>query len=126
MKRNHPESALQRVCVKWFRLQYPKYANLLFAIPNGGRRSRIEAAIMKGEGVTPGVPDLFLAIPSGIWGLHGLFIEMKSAKGVLSPAQKEMDCLLTQQRYMVHPCNSLEKFIWIIEKYLNGKSDAKN
>ena len=31
---------------------------MLFAVPNGGGRSRIEAGIMKAEGVTAGVSDL--------------------------------------------------------------------
>ena len=53
----HLESQLQRQCVAWFRLQYPKHARLLFAVPNGGGRSRIEAAIMKAEGVTAGVSE---------------------------------------------------------------------
>jgi VRR-NUC domain len=30
----------------------------VFAVPNGGYRRPIEAAIMKGLGVTPGVPDI--------------------------------------------------------------------
>lgn len=45
----HNESKLQRVCVQWFRVQYPHL--VLFAIPNGGRRGKVEASIMKGEGV---------------------------------------------------------------------------
>lgn len=60
---NHPEHELQKSCVKWFRLQYPEYTNLLFAIPNGGKRNAREAARLKAEGVTPGVPDLFLQLP---------------------------------------------------------------
>ena len=115
------------MCVKWFRVQYPQYAKLLFAIPNGGYRSAVEAAIMQGEGVTPGVPDLFFARPAMQWRAHGLFIEMKSETGKLTPAQKDMEMRLTDSGYLVHPCNSIEKFIWIIEKYLNGNpDDAKN
>lgn len=49
---------MQRMCVGWFRLQYPAVGKLLFAVPNGGARSRTEAAIMKAEGVTAGVTDL--------------------------------------------------------------------
>lgn len=54
----HAESILQRNCVTWFRLQYRSLAGLLFAVPNGGGRSRVEASIMKAEGVTPGVGDI--------------------------------------------------------------------
>ena len=38
-KPRHEESQLQRICVKWFRLQYPELAILLFAVPNGGYAS---------------------------------------------------------------------------------------
>ena len=48
----HLEGDLQRECVKWFRGLYPTDALMLFAVPNGGGRSRIEAGIMKAEGVT--------------------------------------------------------------------------
>ena len=76
----HAESALQRACVKWFRETWPEHAQMLFAVPNGGARSRVEAGIMKGEGVTAGVADLILLEARGGWG--ALCIEMKTrAKG---------------------------------------------
>ena len=36
---------MQRMCVGWFRLQYPAVGKLLFAVPNGGARSRTDAQI---------------------------------------------------------------------------------
>ena len=72
----HAESILQRNCVTWFRLQYRAHALLLFAVPNGGRRNAKEAAIMRAEGVTPGVADLILLEPRG--GFGALCIEMKT------------------------------------------------
>lgn len=72
----HLESDLQRECVKWFRGLYPTDALMLFAVPNGGGRSRIEAGIMKAEGVTAGVADLILLEARGGWG--ALCIEMKT------------------------------------------------
>ncbi len=53
----------------------------IFAIPNGGKRSKREAERLKLEGVSPGVPDLF--IPE--W---RLWIEMKSAVGRTSDEQE--------------------------------------
>lgn len=65
--------------VQWFRRKYAPIR--IFAIPNGGYRSRATAARLKAEGVSRGVPDLF--IPE--W---NLWIEMKRAKGgKLSPDQ---------------------------------------
>jgi hypothetical protein len=117
----HEESKIQQSCVRWFRLQYPGY--ILFAIPNGGRRGKVEAAIMKGEGVLAGVADLFLAMPSAIY--HGLFIEMKTSKGQRSPAQKDFGkrALMSGYEYVI--CRSVEEFIEIINNYLNTDKHGK-
>lgn len=74
--RTHEESQLQRDCVAWFRMQYPNHALMLFAVPNGGGRSPVEAAILKGEGVVAGVADLILLEARGNYG--ALCIEMKT------------------------------------------------
>lgn len=71
----------QREFVQWFRQTWPGVR--IFAIPNGGYRSIATAGRLKVEGVSSGVPDLF--VPD--W---SLWIEMKRAKGgVLSPEQKD-------------------------------------
>lgn len=54
--------------VSWWRKNHPEH--LIFAIPNGGNRSRSEGAKLKAEGVLKGVVDLF--IPS-----LALWVEMK-------------------------------------------------
>jgi len=36
----HIESQIQKDCVTWFRLQYPKIGRLLFAVPNGGEERK--------------------------------------------------------------------------------------
>ena len=60
----------------------------IFAIPNGEARSKAAGARLKLEGVSPGVPDLF--VPE--W---QLWIEMKRAKGgTISPAQKDWHAYL--------------------------------
>ena len=83
----HRESDLQIACVRWYAMQYPLYRGLLFAVPNGGSRNRIEAARMKAEGMVTGVSDLILLVPRGHFG--ALCIELKTETGRLSPAQKE-------------------------------------
>lgn len=112
----HPESRLQQSCVKWFRYQYRKHSNLLIAVPNGGARSRKEAAIMKGEGVTPGAADLLLLIPKGDCGALG--IEMKVGKGKHSDYQKQWgrDFEAAGNKYIV--CRSFDDFMLIINEYL--------
>lgn len=113
-KPRHPESELQRACVRWFRMQYPQY--LLFHVPNGGKRNAREAARFKAEGVVPGIPDLFLAV--GRHGFHGLFIEMKAGKNTTTPEQKEMMERLYRAGYSCAVCRSFEEFQIEVMKYL--------
>ena len=81
MERIPTEHEEQRELVRWFRITYRPVR--IFAIPNGGFRSMATAGRLKVEGVSPGVPDLF--VPA--W--H-LWIEMKRLKGGrLSPEQQD-------------------------------------
>lgn len=75
------EHAHQAGFLQWFRAKYP--GTLILAIPNGGKRDIVTAKKLQMEGVTPGVPDLF--VPA--W---SLWIEMKKPGGRLSEAQKNM------------------------------------
>ena len=115
----HLESQLQRQCVAWFRLQYPKHARLLFAVPNGGRRSRIEAAIMKAEGVTAGVSDLILLEPRGGYG--ALCIEMKTKESGSGQTEKQKEWQAATEaagnKYVV--CRSLDSFMAEVTKYMD-------
>jgi hypothetical protein len=75
------EHAEQAGFIQYFRAKYPN--TLILAIPNGGKRDIITAKKLQMEGVTPGVPDLF--IPA--W---SCWIEMKKPGGRLSEAQKNV------------------------------------
>ena len=111
------EHDLQVSCVRWFRLQYPQYAKLLFAIPNGGQRNAVVAAKLKAEGVQAGVPDLFLAVPGGDY--HGLWIEMKNGKaGRLSALQGSMIAALVKQGYRCEVCHSFGEFENVVKEYI--------
>jgi len=100
----------------WFRLQYPRLALNLFAVPNGGRRGKTEAAIMKAEGVTAGVADLILLVPSK--GFHALCIEMKTPDGRQQPSQKAWQEAVEAQgcRYVI--CRSIGDFMREVNSYL--------
>lgn len=111
------ESPHQKRCVKWFKLQYPQL--LMYAIPNGGQRSKAEAAIMIGEGVTRGIPDLHLPYPAG--GFHGLYIEMKTMKkhSKLSDEQIVIHARLRAQGYEVITPRTFEEFQQQVNQYLH-------
>ena len=81
----------QREFVSWFRKRHRGVR--IIAIPNGGQRSIATAARLKAEGVSAGVPDLF--IPA--W---RVWIEMKREKGgTVSADQKEWIAYLTECGY---------------------------
>ena len=97
-KRNNTESELQITCINWFREKFPKQKHLLFSIPNGG------------------VSDLFLMM--GHESSHGLWIEMKAEKGILSHDQKEFQEDALDNGYTIAVCRSLDEFKNTITKYL--------
>jgi hypothetical protein len=89
----------------------------MWAIENGGSRHPIEARNLKRRGVTPGVPDVFIACPRGA--LHGMFIEMKRKDGgKVSKAQQEMHGRLLSKGYDVRVCHGWDMARKCIEEYL--------
>jgi hypothetical protein len=81
-RRRRPEDVIQRTIVQHYRLRKAPGV-FMFAVPNGGARSPIEASIMKGTGTVAGIPDT-------IWVKDGktYALEIKSEAGRLSPAQE--------------------------------------
>lgn len=76
-----PEQHLQRAVCDHLR-QRGVRGLLWFHVPNGGRRSRIEAAIFSGLGVRPGVSDLILLNDGQAFAL-----ELKAEQGRPTTAQ---------------------------------------
>lgn len=92
---------------------------LYHAIPNAGKRSYLQAAFLRAEGMRKGVPDLFIAEPRGAY--HGMYLEMKSARGGrLSKEQKETISLLRWKGYYVAVAHGYEDAITQISDYSNG------
>lgn len=104
--------------VTWFRLQYPGV--VIMAVPNGAhlagseRVRQAKMARMKAEGLTPGVPDLF--IPA--W---RLWVEMKRRKAsVVSPEQKEMILYLTECGYEAVVARGFDEARAAVERRARG------
>lgn len=74
------ESEEQAWLFEWAEYQSGKYPELkmMYHVPNGGSRNKIEAARLKAQGVKPGVPDIVLPVARG--GYNGLYIELKRTK----------------------------------------------
>lgn len=58
----------------------------IFAIPNGGYRSKTTAVNLRNEGVKKGVWDIFCCYPRN--GFHGMYVEMKFGKNKLTEEQE--------------------------------------
>lgn len=130
-KRSREESIMQCALLKWWAANHKHFGVhewLLFAIPNGMRKGAITGAILKREGVRRGVPDLMLAVArSAVIQLrphertayrHGLFLELKTPTGIVTPEQQEFHRLLADQGYKVCVVRSLIEGINAITTYL--------
>ena len=106
----------QSMLIRWFRLQHPNI--VMYAIPNGGLRNVRVAARLKDEGVLAGVADLHLMAARG--GKHGLYIEMKSAKGTLQDNQKLFLDKAIQEGFAAKVCYGFDDAKREIESYLNA------
>lgn len=86
MKR--PEQELQKAVYKYICYAAPKV--LCFHVPNGGKRSKVEASIFKAMGVVPGVADLLLFYKRADFCLFPEMaaIELKAGKGYLTEHQE--------------------------------------
>lgn len=101
---------------------YPELA-WLHAIPNGGRRDKVEAAHLKRQGVKSGVPDLCLPVPRGNY--HGLYIEMKVGRNKPTENQQTWLYALNRNGYAVSVCYGAKEAQGAIERYLNLKEENK-
>lgn len=120
------EAIEQRLFIKRLRLDL-RTRNLPWcSVPNGGKRSLREAALLKAEGVQPGVPD-WLCFVSRVQSKHnvmerwsGLAIEFKSpsGKGRVSPAQQQWHDQLRMNGWEVHICTTAAEAWYVTMRYL--------
>ena len=105
----------QSALIRWYDREYGD--QLLFAVPNGGKRNIVTAVRLRLEGVRPGVPDLCLPVARN--GKHGLYIEMKRQRGDrLRAAQKAWIKRLIELGYEAVVCRGAEAAARQIEAYL--------
>lgn len=104
---------------EWHLGKWPEL-KLMYAVPNGGYRTKSEAARLKAQGVKAGVPDICLPVARG--GCHALYIELKRRKGgVVSQAQGEWIQALTAEGNECAVCAGADAAITIIKRYLEAK-----
>ena len=110
------EHKLQSSLFEYVILILPSLRPYIFAIPNGGHRNIVVAKKLKAEGVTRGIPDIFLCIPNGR-GKHGLFIECKVNRNSLTNEQSKFKDMIRRIGFEFKVCKNLEDFEEIIKSY---------
>lgn len=111
------EHGLQSRCVKWYRLQYSNRRHNLFAVPNGGYRTKTTAALLKDEGQLSGVADLILLVRKGTCG--ALLLEAKVKGNYQSSNQRLWQKMIEADGYEYRIFHTLEEFTEIVNEYLS-------
>ena len=103
------EDILQAEIFKWYfnnfctKKKNPKHC--IFSVPNGGYRSKREAAKFKATGLVAGVSDLIVIQPNRV-----IFIEVKLEKGRQQPNQIEFEKNVKALGFEYYVVRSLEDF----------------
>ena len=109
MPRPRPEQAIQKALFEHLRMRGVP-GLVAIHVPNGGFRKPVEAKILKGLGVIPGVPDVLL------WHDGKSFaIELKSESGRATELQLEMLDRLSQAGVFTAVCHGLDKALAVLE-----------
>jgi hypothetical protein len=107
------EDILQAQIYKYYhntyctKLNNPKHC--IFAVPNGGLRSKSEAMKFKATGLVAGVSDLIIIQPNRV-----IFIEVKFEKGKQSEAQIQFENSVKALGFEYYVIKSLEEFKKVI------------
>ena len=114
---NNEEARIQSEFFNQVPLFFPTLPDrLLFAVPNGGSRHKIEAANMKRQGVKRGIADVILQVPKK--GYASLCLEFKTPTGRQSDEQKEYQrqVEMAGSKYVV--VRSVQQAIKVVSEYL--------
>jgi hypothetical protein len=112
------ENGIQKAFIHWLTMQYPHLKRVTFGIMNGGKRTPAQGKHLRELGMTAGIPDIFMSVPSQ--GYHGLYIEVKRPGGILSAVQQEAIRNLTNQGYKCIVPESVTEAIDAVKEYLEG------
>lgn len=112
------EDKIQQDIFMWFNNNYClKHHNprcIIFSVPNGGTRNKMEAIKLKSTGMKAGVSDLIVILPNKV-----LFVEVKTETGRQSDKQIEFEKTITDLGYSYILVRSLEEFKTVVSEFLN-------
>lgn len=87
---------------------------------NEGARTPRYGAALKRAGLKRGVPDILIFVPVGKY--HGLAIELKTARGRLTPEQQGWLDRLNNNDYLARVCYSGAEAIALATAYMEGRA----
>lgn len=108
----------QVVFVRWLELSLPEMFEMATAVPHGGYRKPVEAALLVSEGVSSGYPDVLIDLPRGSY--HGLRVEMKRAGAPPSAVTKEQLAWherLRRRGYRIEVCRGADEAMAVAAEY---------
>lgn len=108
------EYRIQADFIRYLELMYPEL--LYTTSPAGFIMSAGMAMKMMRMGYRKGTPDLTIYEPRGEY--HGLFIEFKDPKGVVSEEQRRFLDRASELGYATAVCYSTDEAISLLEQYL--------
>lgn len=121
MRRARHEDAIQRAVFNHLRTRGAPDM-VAFHVPNGGKRSKVEAAIMKGLGVTAGIPDVIIIKDRQVFAL-----ELKALKGRRTDAQRDMLLALEKAGAITAIVYGLDQALHVLESWgvLRGHTEFR-
>jgi len=105
-------------------MNLPFAYEMMFAVPNAGKRAMVERGMLTSQGLRKGVPDIYMDIPTKIY--HGLRIELKktgATNSALSEEQIHWITKYTQLGFSAHAAFGYKQAIDLIYSYL-GKNQT--
>lgn len=122
------EHEMQCEIVVDFRRDFPQYAGLMYAIPNGaklqyfkdeetGKYTSPQRIYLTKEGMLKGAVDLCLPVARGGW--HGFYMENKILPNQPTDEQRAFMELLTKEGYLCVVCYTREQGREFFHNYLN-------
>lgn len=108
-----PEQALQIAVVQYLALAMPDA--VVFAIPNAGKRSRVDGGMQRRAGLRAGMPDLCVIQAGKV-----AFIELKAPKGSVTAHQAIMLGELERAGAYTAVCRSVTD-VWIFLNFRGFK-----
>lgn len=111
------ETDLHVHCIAWCYSHPDERLHHVYAVPNESPRSKRYGAELKRKGMTSGVSDIVIPIPSGPYG-H-LYVELKHGTNDITDAQAAFLRSMQACGNAVIVCDTLDQFQTFVREYLH-------